>query len=107
MGFINVGRCSARCRCGSSSRHPVTLQVKAAADGKGSRVEWATTFFPDIGVSDEQVSKIFQGIFKKALKSWHLDSSPETKLEAAMIRADELRLHPGRFGDKRQDAVAA
>ena len=45
-----------------------TLQVKTAADGKGSHVEWAATFTPDSGVSDEEASKIFQGIFEDGLK---------------------------------------
>ena len=45
-----------------------TLQVKTAVDGKGSHVEWAATFTPDSGVSDEEASKIFQGIFEDGLK---------------------------------------
>lgn len=44
-----------------------TLQVEAAADEKGSRVEWTATFTPDTGVSNEQASKIFQGIFEESL----------------------------------------
>jgi hypothetical protein len=45
-----------------------TLQVKTAVDGKGSHVEWAATFTPDIGISDEEASKIFQSIFEDGLK---------------------------------------
>ena len=44
-----------------------TLQVKTALDGKGSRVDWSATFTPD-GVSDDEASKIFQGIFEDGLK---------------------------------------
>jgi Polyketide cyclase / dehydrase and lipid transport len=45
-----------------------TLRVKPAADGNGSVVEWTATFAPKTGVSDEQASKIFQGIFEEGLK---------------------------------------
>jgi uncharacterized membrane protein len=45
-----------------------TLQVKPAADGNGSRVEWTATFTPNPGVSGEQTSKLFQGIFGESLK---------------------------------------
>jgi hypothetical protein len=31
-------------------------------------VEWAATFTPDIGISDEEASKIFQSIFEDGLK---------------------------------------
>lgn len=45
-----------------------TLQVKPSADGKGSRVEWAATFIPNSGVSDQEASQVFQGIFEDGLK---------------------------------------
>jgi hypothetical protein len=45
-----------------------TLRVTPAGDGKGSHVEWAAIFTPNTGVSEEQVSSIFQGIFEEGLK---------------------------------------
>ena len=45
-----------------------TLQVTTAGDGKGSRVEWSATFTPNNGVSDDEASKIFHGIFEGGLK---------------------------------------
>lgn len=45
-----------------------TLQVKAASDGKGSRVEWSGQFTPK-GVSSEEASRLFQGIYDDGLKA--------------------------------------
>lgn len=43
-----------------------TLRVTDSADGKGSRVEWSGEFTP-VGVSDEEASALFQGIYEDGL----------------------------------------
>ena len=45
-----------------------TLKVIATDGGKGSRVEWSGEFTPK-GVSDEEVSKLFQDIYDDGLKA--------------------------------------
>jgi diketogulonate reductase-like aldo/keto reductase len=45
-----------------------TLRVKEADDGKGSRVEWTGQFAPK-GVSDQEASRLFQGIYEAGLKA--------------------------------------
>lgn len=45
-----------------------TLQVKEADGGKGSRVEWSGRFSP-IGVSDEEATQLFKGIYDDGLKA--------------------------------------
>ncbi|MGC4051243.1 MAG: SRPBCC family protein [Paludibaculum sp.] len=44
-----------------------TIRVEAA-DGSGSRVEWAGRFTPQ-GISDDQASKLFQSIYEDGLKA--------------------------------------
>jgi Polyketide cyclase / dehydrase and lipid transport len=48
--------------------HLATLRVNKRTDGKGSRVEWSGKFTP-VGVSDEEASKLFHGIFENGLKA--------------------------------------
>ncbi|KAB1072321.1 SRPBCC family protein [Methylobacterium planeticum] len=43
-----------------------TLRVRESADGKQSRVEWFGEFQP-VGVSDTEISKLFQGIYEDGL----------------------------------------
>ena len=53
-----------------------TLSVKDIDGGKGARVEWSGEFKP-VGISDEEVSKLFQGIYDdglKALKAHYVQS---------------------------------
>lgn len=45
-----------------------TLRVKEIDPGKGSRVEWFGEFTP-VGVSNEEVSRLFQGIYEDGLKA--------------------------------------
>jgi hypothetical protein len=45
-----------------------TLQVKQAFGGKGSRVEWSGRFTP-VGVSDEEATQLFKGIYDDGLKA--------------------------------------
>lgn len=45
-----------------------TLQVKDIDGGKGSRIEWSGQFTP-VGVTDEEISKLFQGIYEDGLKA--------------------------------------
>ncbi|EJL33407.1 SRPBCC family protein [Novosphingobium sp. AP12] len=45
-----------------------TLTVKEGDGGNGSRVEWSGEFTP-VGVSEEEVSKLFQGIYDDGLKA--------------------------------------
>jgi hypothetical protein len=45
-----------------------TLRVHEKVGGKGSRVEWSGKFTPN-GVSDEEASRLFQGIFEDGLKA--------------------------------------
>lgn len=45
-----------------------TLQVKQTHDGKRSRVEWSGSFTPE-GVTDEEASKLFQGIYDDGLQA--------------------------------------
>jgi len=45
-----------------------TLRVHQKDGGKGSRVEWLGKFTPN-GVSDEEASRLFQGIFEDGLKA--------------------------------------
>jgi hypothetical protein len=44
------------------------LEVKEAAGGNGSRVEWSGQFTPN-GVSDDQASLLFRGIYQDGLKA--------------------------------------
>ena len=45
-----------------------TLRVQATGQGPGSRVDWFGHFKPD-GVSEEDASRLFQGIFESGLKA--------------------------------------
>jgi Polyketide cyclase / dehydrase and lipid transport len=45
-----------------------TLQVQEIGGGRGSRVEWSGQFTPR-GVSDQEVSRLFQGIYEDGLKA--------------------------------------
>jgi hypothetical protein len=45
-----------------------TLRVHETDGGKGSRVEWSGQFTPN-GVSDEEASRLFQGIYEDGLKA--------------------------------------
>jgi carbon monoxide dehydrogenase subunit G len=45
-----------------------TLRVQETDDGKGSRVEWSGQFTPN-GVSDQEASRLFQGIYEDGLKA--------------------------------------
>jgi len=45
-----------------------TLRVGEIDGGKGSRVEWSGTFAP-VGVSDAEISGIFQGVYDGGLKA--------------------------------------
>lgn len=45
-----------------------TLHVKDVGDGKRSRVEWTGQFTPR-GVSPDEVSRLFQGIYEDGLKA--------------------------------------
>ena len=45
-----------------------TLRVEGTNGGKTSRVEWTGRFTPK-GVSDEEASKLFQGIYEDGLKA--------------------------------------
>jgi hypothetical protein len=45
-----------------------TLRVKEVDSGKGSRVDWSGQFAPK-GVSAEEASKLFQGIYEDGLKA--------------------------------------
>src|SRR5262249_54212753 len=45
-----------------------TLRVEEIDGGKGSRVEWSGTFAP-VGVSDAEISGIFQGVYDGGLKA--------------------------------------
>ena len=44
-----------------------TLCVRDAGDGRGSRVDWSGQFAPD-GISDEEASRLFRGIYEAGLK---------------------------------------
>ena len=68
-----------------------TLEVKPAADGKGSRVEWTATFTPNTGVSDAQASKIFQELFEGGLKELASRFKSKIKLGGTVIKANEPR----------------
>jgi hypothetical protein len=45
-----------------------TIRVEAKDDGNSSRVEWSGIFTPN-GISDEEASKLFEGIFDDGLKA--------------------------------------
>ena len=45
-----------------------TIRVEAKDGGNGSRVEWSGIFTPN-GISEEQASKLFQGIFADGLEA--------------------------------------
>lgn len=45
-----------------------TLRVLETEGGKGSRVKWSGQFTPK-GVSDQEVAKLFQGIYEEGLKA--------------------------------------
>ena len=45
-----------------------TIRVKAKDGENSSRVEWSGIFTPN-GISDEEASKLFQGIFDDGLKA--------------------------------------
>ncbi|WP_331375110.1 SRPBCC family protein [Sinorhizobium chiapasense] len=45
-----------------------TLRVVEGPSGKGARVEWSGQFTPD-GVSDEQASESFRGIYEEGLRA--------------------------------------
>lgn len=45
-----------------------TLRVQETNGGKGSRVEWSGRFTPN-GVSDQEASRLFQGIYEDGLKA--------------------------------------
>ncbi len=45
-----------------------TLRVQETDDGKGSRVEWSGQFTLN-GVSDQEASRLFQGIYEDGLKA--------------------------------------
>jgi hypothetical protein len=45
-----------------------TLRVQDTGDGKSSRVEWTGQFTPK-GVSDEEISRLFQGVYEDGLKA--------------------------------------
>jgi hypothetical protein len=45
-----------------------TLRVKETDGGKGSRVEWSGRFTPK-GVSDQEASRLFQGIYEDGLRA--------------------------------------
>lgn len=45
-----------------------TLRVTEIDDGKGSRVEWSGEFTP-VGVTETEVSMLFQGIYEDGLKA--------------------------------------
>jgi Polyketide cyclase / dehydrase and lipid transport len=45
-----------------------TLRVQATDDGSASRVEWSGQFTPN-GVSDQEASRLFQGIYEDGLKA--------------------------------------
>jgi polyketide cyclase/dehydrase/lipid transport protein len=48
------------------SEYVSTLRVLAAAGGKGSQVIWSGRFTP-AGVTDEEVTQLFQGIYEGGL----------------------------------------
>ncbi|WP_321476359.1 SRPBCC family protein [uncultured Paludibaculum sp.] len=45
-----------------------TIRVDAATEGEGSRVEWSGKFSPQ-GVSEDEASKLLQGIYEDGLKA--------------------------------------
>ncbi|MBV8189396.1 MAG: SRPBCC family protein [Alphaproteobacteria bacterium] len=45
-----------------------TIRVEATDAGAGSRVEWSGRFTPQ-GVSDQEASSLFQGIYENGLKA--------------------------------------
>ena len=45
-----------------------TIRVEAKNGGNSSRAEWSGIFTPN-GISDEEASKLFQGIFNDGLKA--------------------------------------
>ena len=45
-----------------------TLRVEQAEDGRGSRVDWSGQFAPN-GVSDQEASRLFQGMYEDGLKA--------------------------------------
>lgn len=45
-----------------------TLSVKALADGNRAQVDWSGEFTPD-GVSDEEATRLFEGIYREGLKA--------------------------------------
>lgn len=45
-----------------------TLQVHETNGGKGSQVEWSGLFTPN-GVSDQEASRLFQGIYEDGLNA--------------------------------------
>jgi hypothetical protein len=53
-----------------------TLQVRETNDGKGSRVEWSGHFTPK-GVRDQEVSRLFQGIYSDGLKALAAGFAPK------------------------------
>jgi len=55
-----------------------TLRVQETDGGKGSRVEWSGQFTPD-GVSDEEASRLFQGIYEDGLKALAAGFAPKKK----------------------------
>jgi hypothetical protein len=45
-----------------------TLRVHESAGGKTARVEWSGSFTP-VGVSDQEATQLFQGIYEDGLKA--------------------------------------
>jgi carbon monoxide dehydrogenase subunit G len=59
-----------------------TLRVQETGGGKSSRVEWFANFTPK-GVSDQEASRLFQGIFEEGLAA--LAAGFATKKQPSVI----------------------
>jgi hypothetical protein len=55
-----------------------TLRVQETDGGKGSRVEWSGQFTSN-GVSDQEASRLFQGIYEDGLKALANRFAPRKK----------------------------
>jgi hypothetical protein len=53
-----------------------TLRVQETDGGRGSRVEWSGQFTPD-GASDQEVSRLFQGIYEDGLNALAAEFAPK------------------------------
>src|SRR5215831_15522982 len=56
-----------------------TISVNQKAGGSGCLVDWSATFIAK-GVSDSEVSKLFQGIFEDGLKALAARSPPSRRV---------------------------